>query len=77
MAGWLATNLGLNSLLPEQTPFLNEFDNDIVDVKSLMAMLALGFSPTESLTLEAGVGYVGSKSDSYQVDPTRSVKFKI
>ena len=76
VAGWLGTNLGLNSLLPEQTPFLNEFDNDIVDVKSLMAMLALGYSPTESLTLEAGVGYIGSKSDSYQVDPTRSVKFK-
>ncbi len=76
VSGWLGTNLGLNSLLPEQTPFLNEFDNDIVDVKSLMAMLALGYSPTESLTLEAGVGYIGSKSDSYQVDPTRSVKFK-
>jgi len=76
VAGWLATNLGLNSLLPEQTPFLNEFGNDIIDVKSLMAMLALGFSPTESLTIEAGVGYLGSKSDRFQVDPTRSVKFK-
>ena len=76
VAGWLGTNLGLNSLLPEQTPFLNEFSNDIIDVKSLMAMLALGYSPTESLTLEAGVGYIGSKSDSYQVDPSRSVKFK-
>ena len=76
VAGWLGTNIGLNSLLPEQTPFLNEFGNNIVDVKSLMAMLALGYSPTESLTLEGGVGYIGSKSDSYQVDPTRSVKFK-
>ena len=27
-------------------------------VKSLMAMLALGFSPTEQLTLEAGIGYL-------------------
>jgi hypothetical protein len=76
VAGWLDTNLGLNSLLPEQTPFLNEFDNDIVDVNSLMAMLAFGYSPTESLTLEAGIGYIGSKSDSYQVDPSRSVKLK-
>jgi hypothetical protein len=76
VAGWLSTNLGLNSLLPEQTPFLNEFDNDIVDVNSLMAMLAFGYSPTESLTLEAGIGYIGSKSDSYQVDPSRSVKLK-
>ena len=76
VAGWLGTNIGLNSLLPEQTPFLNEFDNDIVDVNSFMAMLAFGYSPTEALTLEAGIGYIGSKSDSYQLDPTRSVKFK-
>jgi hypothetical protein len=41
-----------------------------------MAMLALGFKPTESLGLEAGVGYLQSKSDSYQAEPNRSVEFK-
>jgi len=75
-AGWLNTKLGLGALDITQTPFFSATDNDVVDVKSLMAMLALGFSPTESLTLEAGAGYLNSESDSYQVDPTRSVKFK-
>ena len=75
-AGWLNTKLGLGALDITQTPFFSATDNDVVDVKSLMAMLALGFSPTESLTLEGGVGYLNSESDSYQVDPTRSVKFK-
>jgi hypothetical protein len=74
--GWLNSKLGLGALNITQTPFLNEFESDIVDVNSYMGMLALGFSPTESLTLEAGVGLLNSKSDSYQVDPTRSVKFK-
>jgi len=31
-----------------------------------MALLVLGFKPTESLGLEAGVGYVGYETDSYQ-----------
>ena len=74
--GWLNSNLGLGAIPITQTPFLSETENDVVDVKSLMAMLALGFKPTESLGLEAGVGYLNSESDSYQVDPTRSVKFK-
>jgi len=75
-AGWLNTKLGLGALDITQTPFFSATDNDVVDVKSLMAMLALGFSPTESLTLEAGAGYLNSESDSYQVSPVRSVKFK-
>jgi hypothetical protein len=75
-AGWLNTKLGLGALDITQTPFLSETENDIVDVKSLMAMLALGFSPTEALTLEGGIGYLQSESDSYQVSPVRSVKFK-
>jgi hypothetical protein len=29
-----------------------------------MAMVAIGFKPTESLTLEAGVGYVNSERDA-------------
>jgi len=76
VAGWLNTNLGLNSSLPQQTPFINATGNGIVDIKSLMAMLAIGFTPTESLGLEAGVGYLNSESDSYQAEPNRSVKFK-
>ena len=75
-AGWLNSNLGLGAIPITQTPFLSETENDVVDVKSLMAMLALGFSPTESLTLEAGAGYLQSKSDSYQAEPNRSVEFK-
>jgi hypothetical protein len=38
----------------------------VIDAKNLMAMLALGFKPTESLGFEAGVGYVDYKTDSYQ-----------
>ena len=75
VAGWLNTNLGLNSSLPQQTPFINATGNGIVDIKSLMAMLAIGFTPTESLGLEAGVGYLNSESDSYQAE-AMSVKFK-
>ena len=40
--------------------------NDVLDAKNLMAMLALGFKPTESLGLEFGVGYVGYETDSFQ-----------
>jgi hypothetical protein len=75
-AGWLNTKLGLGAINQTQTPFLSETENDVVDVDSLMAMLAFGFKPTETLGLEAGVGYLASESDSYQIDPTRSVKFK-
>jgi hypothetical protein len=34
--------------------------------KSYMAMLALGFSPTEALTLEGGIGWLYQKSDGKQ-----------
>lgn len=67
-AGWLDPNLGLGDpqldggSIP-QTPLLDE-TGSINDIDSLMAMLALGFKPTESLGLEAGVGYLYSDSDS-------------
>ena len=38
----------------------------VIDTKNLMAMLAVGFKPNESLGFEAGVGYVGYETDSYQ-----------
>ncbi len=76
VAGWLNTNLGLNSSLPQQTPFINETGRGIVDIKSLMAMLAVGFTPTESLGLEAGVGYLKSDSDDYRLADGQSVNFK-
>jgi hypothetical protein len=44
----------------------NIIDTDILDGNNLMAMLAFGFKPTESLGLEAGVGYVGFDTDSVQ-----------
>jgi hypothetical protein len=37
----------------------------VLDAKNLMAMLAVGFKPTESLGFEAGVGYVGYETDGY------------
>lgn len=76
VAGWLNTNLGLNSSLPQQTPFINATGNGIVDIKSLMAMLAVGFTPNESLGLEAGVGYLKSDSDDYRLADGQSVNFK-
>jgi hypothetical protein len=76
VAGWLDTNLGLNSSLPQQTPFINATGNGIVDVKSLMAMLAFGFAATESLGLEAGAGYLKSESDDYRLADGQSVNFK-
>jgi len=76
-AGWLGSFLGLGDLgtsgpglggpkvdgspIP-QTPFVNT-NGDLNDIDSLMAMLALGFKPTETLGLEAGVGYLYNDSD--------------
>ena len=60
-AGWLGTTLKAGGLLPSASDIsaLPVFiDGASEDVKTLMAMLALGFSPTEQLTLEAGVGYL-------------------
>ncbi len=76
VAGWLNTNLGLNSSLPQQTPFIIATGNGIVDIKSLMAMLAVGFMPTETLGFEAGVGYLKSDSDDYRLADGQSVSFK-
>jgi hypothetical protein len=39
---------------------------EVLDGNNLMAMMAFGFKPTESLGLEAGVGYVGFDTDSIQ-----------
>jgi hypothetical protein len=44
----------------------NISSTDVLDANNLMAMLAVGFKPTESLGLEAGVGYVGFDTDSVQ-----------
>ena len=73
-AGWLQ-----NNYLPFSTSgFVSQINsvygtdlqvvgsNDVLDAKNLMAMLAVGFKPTESLGFEAGVGYVGYETDSYQ-----------
>lgn len=57
-AGWLGANT-LPTLLNPQT-------NETNDTDSLMAMLAIGFSPTESLTLEAGAGWVSAETDDVQ-----------
>jgi len=69
-AGWLNANLGLgNPINPltgdpiSQVPFVTS-DGTIVDQDSLMAMLALGFKPTESLGLEVGGGYLRTKDDN-------------
>jgi hypothetical protein len=76
VAGWLNTNLGLNSSLPQQTPFINATGNGIVDIKSLMAMLAVGFTPSESVGLETGVGYLKSESDDFRLADGRGMSFK-
>jgi hypothetical protein len=73
-AGWLQ-----NNYLPFSTSgFVSQINsvygtdlqvvgsNNVLDAKNLMAMLAVGFKPTESLGFEAGVGYVGYETDSYQ-----------
>jgi hypothetical protein len=73
-AGWLQ-----NNYLPFSTSgFVSQINsvygtdlqvigsNDVLDAKNLMAMLAVGFKPTESLGFEAGIGYVGYETDSYQ-----------
>ena len=73
-ADWLNDNY-----LPfTKQSFINDFNgifgtdiepvgsNDVVDAKNLMAMLALGYKPTESLSLEFGVGYINYSTDSTQ-----------
>ncbi|MGW8187346.1 MAG: hypothetical protein ACWGNK_08760 [Desulfobacterales bacterium] len=76
VAGWLNTNLGLNSSLPQQTPFINATGNGIVDIKSLMAMLAVGFTPSGSVGLETGAGYLKSESDDFRLADGHGVSFK-
>jgi hypothetical protein len=44
----------------------NIVSTDVLDANNLMAMLALGFRPTEALGLEAGIGYVGFDTDKVQ-----------
>ena len=38
-------------------------NGEVDNIKSYMAMLALGFSLTEALTLEGGIGWLYQKSD--------------
>ena len=40
---------------------------DVIDANSIMAMLAMGFSPTEQLTLELGGGYLYNKAKDSSV----------
>ncbi len=55
--------------LGEQTSGPILLGEKVVDVNTLMGMLALGFSPTEQLTLEAGGGVVWSEGkDDFQLD---------
>jgi hypothetical protein len=74
-AGWLNANY----LTPTKRGFVQDFNdefgsdlpvdvvsNDVLTAKNLMAMLALGFKPTETLGLEFGVGYIDFSSDSIQ-----------
>ncbi|MFZ0611515.1 MAG: hypothetical protein WAM73_04700, partial [Desulfobacterales bacterium] len=67
-AGWLNANLGLggpqlNGRSISQLPVL-DVTGGLVDVDSLMAMLAIGFSPAEMLRLEAGAGYLYNDYDN-------------
>lgn len=69
-AGWLNENLGLgNPINPNtgdpisQVPFISS-DGTLIDQDSIMVMLALGFAPTEALTLEAGGGWLRTKDDN-------------
>jgi hypothetical protein len=75
VAGWLgdryltptkrgaveAFNADFGTAIPVDT-----VSTEVLDGNNLMAMLAFGFKPTESLGLEAGVGYVGFDTDSIQ-----------
>jgi hypothetical protein len=73
-AGWLRDNYlpfsksglvgGINSALGTDLQLVGS--DGVIDAKNLMALLVLGFKPTASLGLEAGVGYVGYETDSYQ-----------
>ena len=72
-AGWLglasanATSYSGFSTLSGIDNFAPTVINGSVDnIKSFMAMLALGFSPTESMTLEGGIGWLYNKSDGDQ-----------
>ena len=67
-AGWLNANVGLggpqlNGGSISQLPVL-DLTGGLVDVDSIMAMLAIGFSPSEMLRLEAGGGYLYSDYDN-------------
>ena len=72
--GWLTSNYltgtkqgiidDFNDTYGTNVTFLGS--NDVIDAKNLMAMLAVGFKPTEALGLEFGVGYVGFDTDSVE-----------
>jgi hypothetical protein len=59
-AGWLGSRIpGGSSALPAL-----DATGNIDDATSLMAMLALGFSPTEAMTLEGGIGFLFTDQDN-------------
>jgi hypothetical protein len=74
-AGWLGlaqTNaLRFSGLSSSDVAALSNFgpvviNGSVDNIKSWMAMLALGFSPTEALTLEGGIGWLYNKPDGEQ-----------
>ena len=62
-SGYGSTNAAFDDL-NDFTPVV--INGNVDNIKSYMAMLALGFSPTEALTLEGGVGWLYQKSDGDQ-----------
>jgi hypothetical protein len=74
-AGWLGSNYLTGTKRGAVESFNTRFgtaipvdtvSTEVLDGNNLMAMLAFGFKPTESLGLEAGVGYVGFDTDSVE-----------
>jgi hypothetical protein len=61
---WINPTPGARHRLVQQMPFGGGALNEAVDADSLMAMLAIEYQPTESLGLEAGIGYQASESDA-------------
>jgi hypothetical protein len=85
-AGWLglagANNASFSGLPANLTNDITDFALPVVvngsvdNIKSYMAMLALGFSPTEALTLEGGIGWLYQKSDGdRQIDKNTYLEY--
>lgn len=61
VAGWLENAIQNATQFSTKPSVVN---GQVNDIKSLMAMLALGYNPFEKLALEAGIGYLGTKADA-------------